>query len=209
MSPVTNRKRSRHRSFGQSLVEFALVTPVLVALVVLVADFGRIFAVNLALEAAARNAAEAMSNAYIANPPGPLDAPAPPGATTYYGPLHAVAVKSVCAETQGLANSAFDSGTGSCVGMPLIQVCLHDSQDTECSSEAQSASIPSGCAAMASPPTSANGPSGSPRWAEVRVCYHFTPILHLPLLSFGDFWLERQRTFVVPCYFKTGTTECG
>ena len=69
VSRVTRRSAAR-RSSGQSLTEFALVAPVLVMLVVLVADFGRVFAASLSIEAAARDAAEAMSNQYLANPPG-------------------------------------------------------------------------------------------------------------------------------------------
>jgi hypothetical protein len=44
----------------------------------------------------------------------------------------------------------------------------------------------------------------------VRVCYRFTPILaNLPLLSFADIWLQRERAFTIPCYFALGTAECG
>jgi len=191
------------------LVEFALVLPILVFLVVIVADFGRIFAAGLSLEAAARDAAEVAANQYLAVPPGPLDSPAPSGTAAYYQPLHQLAGRTVCAETSDLANSAFDAGTQGCSGMPLIQVCIHDGQDTECTSEAEGATVPAECDSMAPPPTNANGAAGSPRWAEVRVCYRFTAILHLPLLEFGDFWLQRTRTFVIPCYFKLGTSECG
>jgi hypothetical protein len=93
--------------------------------------------------------------------------------------------------------------------MPLIQACVHDSQDTECSVESQSATIPTGCDSMATPPTNAHAGSNTPRWVEVRICYQFTPILQLPLLSFGEFWLQRTRTFTIPCYFALGTAECG
>jgi TadE-like protein len=203
------RRHAARASAGQSLVEFVLVAPVLVMLVVLIADFGRVFAATLSIEAAARDAAEAMSNEYLANPPGPLGVAAPAGTSTYYQPLHQAAARTVCAETQDLANSAFNSGAGTCTGMPLIQACIHDGQDTECSSETQGATVPAQCAGMATPPTPANGPPGSPRWAEVRICYEFTPVLNLPLLSFGSIWLERSRTFVVPCYFALGSTECG
>ena len=186
-------------------------------LVVLVADFGRVFAASLSIEAAARDAAEAMSNQYLANPPGDpaqtaavrLAGPAPAGSSTYYGPLHQTAAKTVCAETQDLANSAFDSATQTCPGMPLIQACLHDSQDTNCASETQGAPVPPECSGMSPAPNPANGGAHSPRWAEVRICYEFTPVLNLPLLSFGPIWLQRTRTFVVPCYFALGTDECG
>src|SRR3954447_8899526 len=118
---LVGRLRARN-SAGQSLVEFALVAPVLVMLVVLVADFGRVFAASLSIEAAARDAAEAMSNQYLANPPGGfLNVPAPAGTAAYYVPLHQTAARTVCAETQDLANSAFDPSSQLCPGMPLIQ----------------------------------------------------------------------------------------
>lgn len=183
--------------------------PLLIMLVVLVADFGRVFAASLSIEAAARDAAETMANQYLANPPGPLNAPAPAGASSYYAPLHQAAARTVCAETQDLANSAFDSGSGSCTGMPLIEACVHDGQDTDCGAEAQSASIPSECSGMATPPSASSGGAAPSRWAEVRICYRFSPILNLPLLSFGSIWLERTRTFVIPCYFVLGSDECG
>ena len=192
------------------MVEFAMVAPILLMLVVIVGDFGRIFAASLSLEAAARDAAEAMANSYLAGPPGPLDQPAPAGSSTYYMPLHQLAARTVCDETSDLANSTFDPTTSSCAGMPLIQACIHDGQDPECGNEAQGATIPNPeCGGMVSAPTKANGGAGTPRWAEVRICYHFTAILNLPLFSLGDFWLERTRTFVIACYFKLGTGECG
>jgi hypothetical protein len=204
------RRLASRRRTGQSLAEFALVTPVLLMLVVIVADFGRVFAASLSIEAAARNAAEAMSNAYLADPPGPLDQPAPPGTTAYYGPLHSLAVQSVCNEVADLANTAYDPATSTCAGMPLIEVCVHDGQDTNCASEAQGATIPPECGSLATAPTNTNAGANSPRWTEVRVCYKFTPILaNLPLLSFSTLWLERTRTFTIPCYFKLGSLECG
>lgn len=195
------------------MVEFALVTPILVMLVVLVADFGRIFAASLTIEAAARDGAEVMANAYLANPPGApsvtLAMPAPAGDSAYYGPLHALAARTVCNETADLANTTYIAATSTCPGMPLIQACIHDGQDTECAFEAQGASIPAECGDLAVVPSNSHGGSGTPRWAEVRVCYRFTAILNLPLLSFGDFWVQRTRTFVIPCYFVLGTSECG
>lgn len=195
------------------MVEFALISPILIMLVVIVADFGRVFAASLSLEAAARNAAEAAANEYLAVPPGglTLDQPAPAGAMAYYAPLHAKIARTVCAETSDLANSNFNNGTGACTGMPLIQACIHDGQDTECAGEAQGAAIPAECAGMSPAPTNDNGAAGTPRprWVEVRICYSFTPILQLPLLSFGTLWLERTRTFTIPCYFAIGSGECG
>jgi hypothetical protein len=179
-------------------------------LLVIVADFGRIFAASLSIEAAARDAAEIGANEYLAHPPGPLDQPAPmPPDATYYSALHQKIARTVCAETSDLANSAFDVSNSSCVGMPLIQVCVHDDADTECSGEAQSATVPSDCGNMGTPPSNTHAGSNTPRWVEVRICYQFTPLLHLPILSFGDFWLQRTRTFTIPCYFVLGSSECG
>jgi len=191
------------------MVEFALVTPILIMLLVIVADFGRVFAASLSIEAAARDAAEIGANEYLAGPPDPLAQPALTGDPVYYAAIHQKIARAVCAETSDLANSTFDSATGACVGMPLIQVCVHDSRDTECAGEAQSATIPAGCSNMATPPSNAHAGSNTPRWVEVRICYQFTPLLQLPILSFGEFWLERTRTFTIPCYFVLGSSECG
>jgi hypothetical protein len=191
------------------MAEFVLITPILIMLLVVVADFGRIFAAGIAIEAASRDAAEIGANEYLANPPATLDQPAPAGQSTYYAPLHRLIAQAVCVETSELANSLFDSATRTCTGMPLIQICVHDGQDTECNSEAQGAAIPAGCNSMAASPVSTHGGSGTPRWVEVRVCYRFTALLQSPILSFGEFWLQKSRTFVIPCYFKLGTAECG
>jgi hypothetical protein len=192
------------------MAEFALVTPVLIMLVVLVADFGRVFAASLAIEAATRNAAEVVANAYLANPPGPLNAAAPPAVTAYYRNLHALGVRSICAEMADQANTNYDPVTGTCVGMPLIRICIHDNQDSECSGEAQGAAIPGACSELGSVMTNANGGVASPRWTEARACYRFTPILaNLPILSFADIWLQRGRAFTIPCYFVLGSEECG
>jgi len=191
------------------MVEFALITPILIMLLVVVGDLGRIFASGIAIEAATRNAAEIGANEYLGNPPAALDVPAPAGAAAYYAPLHQRIAAVVCAETAELPNAQFDSATRTCPGMPLIQICVHDSQDTECAAEAHGATIPAGCDAMATPPVNTHAGSGTPRWIEVRVCYRFTALLQSPVLSFGDLWLQRTRTFVVPCYFALGAAECG
>lgn len=206
----SDRRPGRHTTSGQSLTELALIVPILLTLVVLVADFGRVFAASLSMEAATRNAAEAMTNAYLAGPPGPLDRPAPAGVESYYRPLHTLAVRTICNEMSDLANTAFDAATSTCAGMPLIRACIHDGQDTLCASEAEGAAIPAQCNDLNAPMTNANGAAGSPRWAEVRVCYRFSPILaDMPFLSFATIWLERERSFTIPCYFALGTSECG
>ncbi len=211
--PVTNRTRST-ASRGQSLAEFALVVPILIILFVSIADFGRIFGTEINIEAASRDAAEVGSNQYLAKPPGPLDMPAPAGQASYYGPIHDQIAKVVCAEMRDQFNTDYDSATQTCPTMPLVLVCIHDSQDTNCGTPAFGASVPPGCADMTS--ALAAGPTPDQqltvrRWVEVKTCYRFTTLVNVPLVSFGEFWLERTRQFTIPCYFVRGTPaeDCG
>ena len=48
----------RHRRSGQSVVEFALVVPVLFFMVIMIADFGRLYTAAVAIESASREAAD-------------------------------------------------------------------------------------------------------------------------------------------------------
>ena len=188
-------------------------------LLVAIGDFGRIFATSVIIESAARNAAELAANEYLSDPPGSdatppvyLSDPAPPPGSDpgYYTALHAKVARAVCAETQELANSNYNAGTGTCTGMPFVMVCIHDGQDDECNGESLGAAVSAGCDQFAPPPNNGHGGSGTPRWAEVRVCYQFTPILQMPVISFGEIWIQRVRTFTIPCYFVLGTAdECG
>lgn len=197
-------RRSLHWSqHGQSLAEFALVVPTLLILFVTIADFGRIFATMITVETATRDAAETIANAYLANPPGPLNAPAPGGNQPYYDALHVQGANVVCAELSGLPNTT-------CPSMPVVVVCVHDGQDNGCGNPAQpgSGGIPSQCTDFTPAATSTQAGT-SQRWVEVRTCYRFTAILNIPLNPFGDFWLQRTRDFTIPCYFVLGTSECG
>ena len=198
---------------GQALVEFALITPILLMMFIAIADFGRVFAASIALEAATRNAAEATANKYLARPPGLLEYAAPPGDTNYYGALHAYAAGVVCAELRDLPGTNYDSGTKTCPDMPVVTVCVHDSQDPNCGDLASPGNpvAPAGCGSMSTPPDNAQGglPHPRPRWVEVRTCYRFNPILDLPIFSLGGFWLQRTNEFTIPCYFALGIDECG
>jgi TadE-like protein len=202
------------------MLEFALVLPILLMMFIAIADFGRIFSVMITLESATRNAAEAAANAYLANPPGgagTLNLPAPAGDPTYYGGIHSVAARVVCNDMRGLPNTNFDAGTATCPDMPLVIVCVHDSQDTSCSSLASpgSAPTPAECTGFSPAPTNGQGAHvpgvdpPRPRWVEVRTCYKFTAILNAPLFNLGDFWIQRSNDFTVPCYFSIGIDECG
>jgi hypothetical protein len=200
---------TNHRTRGQALSEFALVVPILLVLLVATADFGRIFATMIAIESATRDAAETTANDYLANPPGPLGAPAPGGIQAYYDALHKSAATVVCAELRGLPNTNYDAGTNTCPDMPVVLVCVHDGQDAWCSTAAQlGGTFPSQCTAFTPEPTSDQGGT-TQRWVEVRTCYHFTALLDVPFVPLGDFWLQRSRDFTIPCYFVLGTSECG
>jgi hypothetical protein len=202
----------RDGTSGQSVVEFALVMPMLLIVFIAIADFGRIFAASIAVEAATRNAAEAAANRYLSDKPGgvSLDQPAPPGSSSYYGPLHTFAAGVVCAELRDQPNTNYNSGTNTCPDMPVVMVCVHDSQDTDCATHASpgTAAIPPECTVFTPTPTP-DQLGTKARWVEVRTCYHFTALLAIPLFSLGDFWLQRTNQFTIPCYFAVGTAECG
>ena len=198
---------------GQSLVEFVFIVPILLIVFIAIADFGRIFATSIAVEAATRDAAEAAANRYLAVPPGPLGTAAPAGVAAYYDALHAYAAGVVCAELRDLPSTNYDPVTKTCPDMPLVMVCVHDTQDTGCGSLASPGlgATPVDCGGFSpSPNNSQTSVQAGARWVEVRTCYRFTAILHAPLFSLGDFWLQRSRSFTIPCYFALGTpAECG
>jgi len=203
-------RRSKRSQRGQSLAEFALVTPIVIVLFLAVADFGRIFSTSVILEAAARDGAEAAANAYLAKPPGALSSAAPsPGDTSYYGGIHNAAVAVSCTEARDLANTQFTAGE--CQGMPYFRVCVHDGADPTCGTSpvTNEGLVPADCSSITSPPNNAQGASAQ-RWVEVRVCYKFSLILPIPFNPFHDIWVQKTRMFGINCYFATGTTnECG
>lgn len=193
---------------GQSLVEFALVLPMLIVLLLGVADFGRVFQAGIAMEAAARNAAEAAAQEYtqIVRNKGTLSA-------ADYAHLHSLALQEVCREADVLPNHAVD-GAGQCT-MPIAAVCVHDTAaaDTGCGSA--QVSVPTSCSSIngwsvvASPASIAptNGAAAALPYVEVRTCYRFTTLLNLHMslpfgagISVGDIWLQRGREFVAGDY---------
>ena len=196
---------------GQSLVEFALTLPMLLILLLGVADFGRLFSHGIILEAAARNGAEAAAQEYVQlqrnQPGGVLDA-------ADYASLHAVALEALCGEADPLPNRV-SSGSPPICAMPYAAVCIHDAAAGDgvgggCGSEA--AAAPAECSVMDDPGWTANieqtdPPSALP-YVEVRVCYRFTTLfsltdLQLPFdwsISVGEVWLQRDRVFVAGTY---------
>ncbi|MBA3405083.1 MAG: pilus assembly protein [Gemmatimonadaceae bacterium] len=161
---------------GQSLVEFALVLPMLLVLLLGVADFGRVFHAGIVTEASARNAAEAAAQEYLQLKRGEGTLTA-----TDYARIHAVALESVCGEADRLPNQA---GSGSSCTMPAAAVCIHDDDaklpayvaDGWCGKEAPVA--PNECTEVKSTWT-AGKPSTALPYVEVRICYQFTTLFNL------------------------------
>lgn len=62
MKPTSGRPNTlpqlRHRAHGQSVVEFAIVVPVMLLLLIAIADMGRLYGSVVAIESAAREAAD-------------------------------------------------------------------------------------------------------------------------------------------------------
>jgi hypothetical protein len=186
-------------------VEFALVLPMLLVLLLGIADFGRVFAAGITIEAAARNGAEAAAQEYVQiarnKVGGVLD-------SSDYVHLHDVALDTVCHETAVLPNHA--ETAGSCT-MPVTAVCVHDGVDPNCGGEADPSIT--GCTRVNAPWSNANNgaaPGGSTPlvYVELRLCYRFTTLfnltdLQLPLgwnLSLGDIYLQRDREFTAANY---------
>ena len=184
-------------------MEFALVLPMLLVLLLGIADFGRVFAAGITLEASARNAAEATAQEYLQ-----LRRQAAALTPDDYDRLHAVALETVCAEADRLPNQV-ESG-GFCT-MPYAAVCLHDDASelaAYISCGAEAAAAPSSCTQLHESWPQTAPATGQLPWVEVRVCYQFTTLFNLsdvdlPFgsgLSLGDVWLQRTRVFTVADY---------
>ena len=201
------------------MVEFALVLPLLLILLLGIADFGRVFSAGITIEAAARNAAEIGAVERLRNkPPDPVAAPA--AFARYYSDLHQLIARVACSEARLLPNNTFLSDrtcpdTSEGTGMPVIRVCLHDavaitpgSGDPACGAAIAGfgPSIPPECSHMAQGWNNTSGGAAASHSVEVRVCYHFTTLFNLRIalpfesgLNLGDVWLQRERVFVVDC----------
>jgi hypothetical protein len=192
------RARSTDSTRGQSLVEFTLILPIMLIILLLVGDFGRLFAAGITVESAARNAAEVAAAEYNRA----LLLP-----SVDYAAVHKAAWSSVCDEASTLPNATPGSGGGECDGLPTL-VCVHDTADPTCGSVYNDASgVPAACASFAA--GASNGLTGSEsKFVEVRVCYRFNTIFEMtiptiggPLQALGgDFFLERARVFSVADY---------
>ncbi|MEW5992556.1 MAG: TadE/TadG family type IV pilus assembly protein [Chloroflexota bacterium] len=182
------------------MAEFALVIPILLILLLTVADFGRYFATAISLESMARTAAEVAAQEYVQEVATSVE-------PKNYALIHRMAWQSVCDEGHDLPNSTPGSGGGECVDLPTM-VCVHDGIDPTCGATYnEGAGVPTECAAVLSPP-SPTVDSQLHAYVEVRVCYRFSSVFQLtiPLLDLniaplsGNFFIERARSFTVADY---------
>ncbi len=188
---------------GQALVEFGLVLPLLLVFLLGLADFGRVFADGIALEAAARNSAEAAAQQYLQYCHKYVDAdPTKPCAAGLqaadYTALHALALDVGCRESERLTNVVASSG--SCTN-PIIAVCIHDDAagDASCGAERPAPGGP--CYAMDGQWSAARaGPANGRPYAEVRMCYRFDPLYAFAFGNFGTVWLQKANNFAVTNY---------
>jgi hypothetical protein len=185
---------------GQSFVEFALVLPMLLVLLLGIADFGRVFSAGITVEALSRNAAEATAQEYLQ---WRRAAGGSEPAAAYYTLALAKASAVACSEAKTLPNFV---GTASTCSMPITGACIHDEWGDHCGS--LGATAPSECSSLTAwPPTLADQPGGLP-YVQVKACYRFTTLmnisaLHLPFsssLTIGDIWLQKTRSFTVADY---------
>jgi len=194
---------------GQALVEFTLVIPILLVLLLTIGDFGRFFAAGISVESIARTAAEYAAREYLREEAAaggtPLDAAG-------YDRVHAYAWEAVCEEAARLPGiQHFGPGT-ECQGIPTV-VCVHDLGDPNCAnSYNDAAGIPPECTSLspgARPTSAIGGGSETSRFVEVRVCYPFRTLIPIDGISSvggplapltGTFHIERGRSFTVVDY---------
>ncbi len=185
---------------GQSLVEFALVLPMLLVLLLGVADLGRVFAAGITLEALSRNAAEAAAQEYLQLRRGTSGSEPDAGA---YSLVLDRAQKVGCREARTLPGHKEDAFTGSCQ-MPVIGACVHDEWGDHCGATS-TPSVPAECSQLAGWPTVLSDQPGGLPYVRVNACYQFKPMISITLplnwsQPVGETWLQRQRIFTVADY---------
>jgi len=200
---VSQHSKRGRLSRGQSFVEFALVLPLLLVLLLGIADFGRVFYAGIVVESAARNAAEAAAQEYLQlRRSGTLPSSAE------LDRLADEAIAAVCEESERLPDRQMSGST--CL-LPYTAVCIHDAPaelvnyGTGCGDGASGA--PADCTNLHGPWPSLWSAGMLPS-VEVRVCYRFATLVNLsgmelPFgngLDLGAVWLQRDRVFTVADY---------
>lgn len=177
--PLTRRKRrSDARWSGQSLAEFALILPVMLALLGMGVDWARLFFAWIDLESATRDAAQ-----YVANDPSLLS-----NGSGYYDPNdttnYCASFPCSSAPTTD-AKSVLDAATG--------KTFTKSSSQVDCST-------PKVWATLASPDTTlADG--GSKAYpvakAQVTTCFPFQMFVSYPWLKNGTWIVRADRTMSI------------
>jgi hypothetical protein len=199
------KSREGHSTSGQALVEFALILPLLLVLLLGVADFGRVFQAEIVIESASRAAAEAGAIEYLRTQD---IREANPGDPAYYARIHAIASRAACTEARILPNTTYAGGV--CPTWPAVLVCVHDADSVDPLCDGSPATGYSdgqpNCTAMTGGWSTAED-SQSHDYVEVRLCYHFSTLfnLHLSLpfsagISVGDLYIQRTAVFTVADY---------
>ncbi len=189
--------------------------PLLLILLLGIADFGRVFQAGIVTEAATRSGAEAAAVERLRRTM-PSDGD--------YMAIHEIAARTACAEARVLPETTYhpdDPSTPgvneeSCPSWPIIAVCVRDGHDPYCGQLASwnPTPPPSECSQLSAPWDEDSGLVVGSHSVEVRLCYRFRTLfnLHLSLplgwgISLGDVYLQRDRTFVVDCP-PGDTTAC-
>lgn len=183
-------------------MEFALLLPILLVILLGVADFGRVFQAGIVMESATRAAAEAGALEYLRE--------VSTGNEPDYDLIRQRAADVACREAK-LENV---SDPAICTQWPVIRICVHDlaAGDANCGQPVspQTGSVPAECSAtdggwsaasgLEVLPTDAN-PSPRKAYVEVRTCYRFTTLIPVnDFLPIGEVFLQRQAFFTVADY---------
>lgn len=188
---------------GQSLVEFGLILPILLIMLLGVSDFGRVFQAGIVNASAARAAAEAAALEYLRTTT--IREASPPGDADYYERVHEVASEAACTEARILANTTYSDGE--CADWPAVLVCIHDGLDPLCDDTPEDGYTagPAQCALTGGWSTDVDSQANS--YVEVRTCYRFTTLFNLRLslpfgasLNLGEVYLRERAAFTVANY---------
>ena len=197
-----------HSERGQAMVEFTLVFPILLRLLLTVGDFGRFFAAGNTVESISRTAAEFAAREYVREESAAGGAPL---SAAGYARVHAYAWETVCEEAASLPGVLLGGPGTECSGIPTV-VCVHDLGDPGCAnSYNDAAGLPPECTNLSAGnrPTNTIGGGEASRFVEVRICYPFSTLLPMDDISSiagplaplsGVFHIERSRAFTVVDY---------
>jgi len=184
--------------------------PILLVLLLAVADFGRVFQSAIVMQSAVRAAAEAAALEYLRTEEIRTSPPAGWSQSDYFDQIHEVASVAACQEARILPNATYEGGPPvTCPTWPAVAVCVHDIDivDTACGTPTAGYTAgPAECSALTATWSTAED-SQTNDYVEVRLCYRFTTIFNLDFdlpmgagISVGDIYLQNSGAFVVADY---------